>query len=117
MRPGVGQTAQLPEQVRTLPGQHLAERHRVAHLRGRHDLEEEVIPVAAGPRARLGQPAPELFLAGRSEPMHEPVRLDRLGLALRLDQAVPAQPVQQLIQVPDVQPAPLVPDRLARSCP
>jgi hypothetical protein len=24
VRPGIGQTAQLPEQVRTLPGQHLA---------------------------------------------------------------------------------------------
>ena len=113
--PGVGQAAQLPEQVRTLPGQHLAERCRVTHLRHRHDLEEEVVPVAAGPRAGLGQPAPQLVPAGRSEPVHQPVRLDRLGLALGLDQAIPAQAFQQLIQVPDVQPAPLVAYRLVEA--
>ena len=115
VRPGVGQAAQLPEQVRALPGQHLTERYRVAHLYRRHDLEEEVVPVAAGPRGGLGQPAPELVQAGRGEPMYQPVRLDRLGLALRLDQAITAQPFQQLIQVPDVQPAPLVPHRLVEA--
>lgn len=34
------------------------------------------------------------------------------GTALRLDELVPAEPVKDLIQVPDVQPAPLVSDGL-----
>jgi hypothetical protein len=42
----------------------------------------------------------------------EPVRLDRLGVALGLDQAVPGQPVQDLVEVADVQAAPLIAHRL-----
>jgi hypothetical protein len=42
----------------------------------------------------------------------DPVRLDLLRLTLRLDQAVAGQTVEHLVQVADVQPAPLVADGL-----
>ena len=44
--------------------------------------------------------------------MHETVGLDLLRLALGLDQAIPGEPVEDLVQVADVQPAPLVADSL-----
>jgi hypothetical protein len=44
--------------------------------------------------------------------MDDPVWLQRLRLALRLDELVPAEPVKDLIQAPDVQPAPQVSDGL-----
>jgi hypothetical protein len=40
------------------------------------------------------------------------VGLDRLRLAFGLDQAVAGEPVEYLVQVADVQPAPLVADGL-----
>jgi hypothetical protein len=42
----------------------------------------------------------------------DPVGLDGLRLPLRIDEAIPAQPVQDLVQVPDVQAAPLITDGL-----
>jgi hypothetical protein len=50
--------------------------------------------------------------AGRGDPVDQPVRLDLLRLALRLDQAVTAEAVEDLVEVADVQPAPLVADGL-----
>jgi hypothetical protein len=43
--------------VRALTPQHAVERSLVFRLRCGHQLEEEVIPVAALARTRLGQPA------------------------------------------------------------
>jgi hypothetical protein len=40
------------------------------------------------------------------------VGLDLLRLSLGVDQAVPGEPVEDLVQVADVQPAPLVADGL-----
>jgi hypothetical protein len=44
--------------------------------------------------------------------MDNPVWLYWLRLALGLDEFVPAQPVKDLIEMPDVQPAPLISDGL-----
>ena len=44
--------------------------------------------------------------------MHDAVGLDLLRLPLGVDQAVPGEPVEHLVQVADVQPAPLVADGL-----
>jgi hypothetical protein len=103
---------QLPEQVSALPAQDTVQRFRITRLDGRHQLEEEVVAVAAGGHARLVQPAIEFRPSGLSDPVDQPVRLDRLRLALRLDQAVAGQAVEDLVEVPDVQPAPLLADRL-----
>jgi len=65
-----------------------------------------------GGDGRLGEPAVELGAARRGQAVDHPVRLDLLRLALRLDQAVTGQPVEHLVQVADVQPAPLVADGL-----
>jgi hypothetical protein len=40
------------------------------------------------------------------------VGLDLLRLSLGVDQAVPGEPVEDLVEVADVQPAPLVADGL-----
>jgi hypothetical protein len=40
--------------------------------------------------------------------VNNPVWLRWLRLPLRFDQPVPAEPVKDLIQMPDVQPAPLI---------
>jgi ABC-type lipoprotein export system ATPase subunit len=45
--------------------------------------------------------------------MDNPIWLHWLRLALGLDELVPAQPVKDLIEMPDVQPAPLISDGLA----
>ena len=103
---------QFPEQVSTLPAQDAVQRFRVTRLNGRHQLEEEVVAVTAPPSARLAQPAVQLGPAGRGQVMDDPVWLYWLRLALGLDEFVPAQPVQDLIEMPDVQPAPLISDGL-----
>ena len=103
---------QFPEQVSTLPAQDAVQRFRVTRLNGRHQLEEEVVAVTAQPSARLAQPAVQLGPAGRCQVMDNPVWLYRLRLALGLDEFVPAQPVKDLIEMPDVQPAPLISDGL-----
>ena len=84
----------------------------VAAADGGHDLEDEVVAVAAGGDGRLGEPAAELGPAGRGEAVDDPVGLDLLRLALGVDQAVAGEPVEDLVQVADVQPAPLVTDGL-----
>jgi hypothetical protein len=56
-------------------------------------LEEEVVAVAPGTHVRLAQPAIELRAPSRGDPVDQPVRLDRLRLALGLDQAVPGEAV------------------------
>ena len=109
---GLGQRVQLPQQVLALPAQHAVEHITVAGLHRGHQLQEEVVAVAALARGRLGQPPVQLGPPGRRQPVDDAVWLDRLRLALGVDQAIPAQPVQDLIEVPDVQPAPLVADRL-----
>ena len=103
---------QLPEQVNALPAQHAVQRFRITRLNGRHQLEEEVVAVTAQPSARLAQPAVQLGPAGRCQVMDDPIWLHWLRLALRLDEPVPAQPVKDLIEMPDVQPAPLISDGL-----
>jgi putative ABC transport system ATP-binding protein len=47
--------------------------------------------------------------------MHHPVGLDRLRLPLGFDEPVPGQPVEDLVQVADVQPAPLIADGLLKA--
>jgi hypothetical protein len=49
---------------------------------------------------------------GRSDPVDQPIRLDRLRLALGLDQAVAGAAVENLVEVADVRPAPLLAHRL-----
>ena len=44
--------------------------------------------------------------------MDDAIGLDLLRLALGVDQAVPGEPVEYLVHVADVQPAPLVADGL-----
>jgi hypothetical protein len=53
--------------VGPLPPEHGGQQVRVAGLGGRHHLEEEVVPVAAAARTRLGQPAAEFLPAGRED--------------------------------------------------
>lgn len=110
-RPRGRQAVQLAEQVLALPPQDAVEYHRVTGLHGRHQLEEELVPVAPGSRGGLGQPVLQFGSPGRGEPVHNAVRLDWLRLALGIDQAVPGEPLQDLVQVPDVEPAPLLPHR------
>jgi hypothetical protein len=78
----------------------------------REQLQKEVVPVAPDALTRFGQPVAERGAARRGDPVHEPVRLDWLRLPLRLDQRVAAEPFQDLVQVTDVQPAPLIADGL-----
>jgi hypothetical protein len=110
--PGLGQAVQLPEQVSALPVQDAVQRFRITRLNGRHQLEEEVVAVTAHPRTWLAQPAVQLGPARRGQVMDHPIWLHWLRLALRLDELVPAQPVKDLIEMPDVQPAPLISDGL-----
>ena len=79
---------------------------------GGHDLEEEVVAVAAGGDGRLAEPAVELGAAGRGEVVDDAVGLDLLRLALGVDQAVTGEPLEYLVEVADVQPAPLIADGL-----
>jgi hypothetical protein len=50
----------------------------------------------------------ELGAPGRGEPVHDAIGLHRLRLALGINQPVTGQPFQDLVQVPDVEPAPLL---------
>ena len=109
---GAGQGVQLPQQVGALPAEHGGQRRGVGGADGGHDLEEEVVAVAAGGDGWLGEPAVEFGAAGRGEAVDDAVGLDLLRLSLGLDQAVPGEPVEYLVQVADVQPAPLVADGL-----
>ena len=114
---GLGQPPQLPQQVGALPAQDLGQCVRVAEPGRGHHLEEKVVAVTALPHARLAQPAVQFRAPGRGELVHHAVRLDRLRLPLGGDQAVPGQPVEHLVQMPDVHPAPLVADRLLEAGP
>src|SRR5215831_10774709 len=95
--------------------QHRVEGLPVAALRGRHQLEEEVVPVATGARAWFREPAIQFGATRRGQVVDHPIRLDLLVLALRGDEAVPAEPVEDLVQVPDVKPAPLLTDGLLKA--
>jgi len=102
----------LPQQVGALLAEHGGQRGGVSGADGGHDLEEEVVAVAAGGDGGLGEPAAEFGAAGRGEAVDDAVGLDLLRLALRVDQAVAGEPVEYLVQVADVQPASLVADGL-----
>ncbi len=115
MPPGFGQAVQFPEQVSALSAQDAIQRFRIIRRSGRHQLEEEVVAVTAQASARLAQPAVQLGPAGRCQVMDNPIWLHWLRLALRLDEFVPAQPVKDLIEMADVQPAPLISDGLVRA--
>jgi hypothetical protein len=108
----LGQAVQLPEQVSALTAEDPVQKFGVTGLTGRHQLEEEVVAVTVQPRARLAQPAIQLGPAGRREAMDNPIGLHWLGLALRVDELVPVQPVKDLVEMPDVEPAPLISDCL-----
>ena len=108
----VGQGVQLPQQVCALPAEHGGQRRRVTGADGGHDFEEEVVAVAAGGDGWLVEPAVEFGAAGRGQAVDDAVGLDLLRLALGVDQAVAGEPVEDLVEVADVQPAPLVADGL-----
>jgi hypothetical protein len=103
---------QLAEQVGALAAEHGGQRGGIGGADGGHDLEEEVVAVAAGRDGGLGEPAVEFGASGRGEAVDDAVGLDLLGLALGVDEAVAGEPVEYLVQVADVQPAPLVADGL-----
>ena len=97
---------QLAQQVGALLAEHGGQGGRVGGADGGHDLEEEVVAVAAGGDGGLGEPAVEFGAAGRGEAMDDAVGFDLLGPALGVDQAVAGEPVEDLVEVADVQPAP-----------
>src|ERR1051326_5323829 len=110
MPPGLGQAVQFPEQVSALRAEDAGQRFWLTRLNGRHQLEEEVVAVTAQPSAGRAQPAVQLGTAGECQVMDDPIWLHWLRLAFRLDELIPAQPVKDLVEMPDVQPAPLISD-------
>jgi hypothetical protein len=110
-----GQAVQFAQQVGTLAVEHVGQRGLVTRSRGGHHLQEEVVPVPVGADGWFGQPAIKFGSAGRGEPVYQPIRFDLLRLAFGLNQAVLGQPVQHLVEVPDVQPAPLLANGLLKT--
>jgi hypothetical protein len=68
--------------VDALPAEHGGERGGVGGADGGHDLQEEVVAVAASGDGWLGESAVQFGAAGRGEEVDDAVGLDRLRLAL-----------------------------------
>lgn len=105
----IGKGLELVEVRLTLYVEHLRERFSTESRSG-EQLQEEVIAVSGLAHKRRREPYLELATTGVRQPVENPVRSAGLFDTRCGDQAVTDEPIEHLVEVTDVEAAPLWPD-------